>query len=230
MKDKLFNSVSDFLKRNIITCLVVSIMLGGVVGFVAANKRINTGCVMAMENVDDKKEDKKIKVDLSGAVNNPGIYELDAGSRVGDLISLGGGVAGESSSKWVSKSLNLSKVLEDSSKIYIPFEWEMYVPDDYDVLDTVKPVEKSTPAESSSNDDEPETTDTPDSTDNNNENSGRINVNSATSSELDTLPGIGPAFAEKVISNRPYKDFTEFQSKSGLYKSTAESIKDLISF
>jgi competence protein ComEA len=62
------------------------------------------------------------------------------------------------------------------------------------------------------------------------DNSGKVNVNTASSSELDTLPGIGPANAEKIISNRPYKDFAEFESKSGLYKSTLENIKDLIIF
>ncbi|HNU76323.1 MAG TPA: helix-hairpin-helix domain-containing protein, partial [bacterium] len=62
------------------------------------------------------------------------------------------------------------------------------------------------------------------------EDDGKINVNKATSSELDTLPGIGPAYAEKIISNRPYKDIAEFESKSGLYKSTIENIKELITF
>jgi competence protein ComEA len=233
VKEKIFQFISNLVNKNILVLLVICLMLGGVVGFIFANKKVNTGCVLAMDNKQEETEVKKIIVDLSGAVQNPGIYELDEGSRVGDLLSLGGGTIGDASVTYVSKNLNLSKKLEDSSKVYIPFEWETYSPLGNEILDTVKPEEKETSSNSSSssNSNTPSSMEeTEDSSGNGNENSSRINVNTATSSELDSLPGIGPAFAQKIIDNRSYKDFAEFESKSGLYKSTAESIKELISF
>lgn len=235
MKEKIFLFISNLVKQNFMVLIVISLMLGGVVGFIFADKKVNTGCVLAMDDKKEEIEIKKIIVDLSGAVENPGLYELDEGSRVGDLLSLGGGTLGETSAIYVSKNLNLSKKLEDSSKVYIPFEWETYNPAGSEILNIIKPIEQGSSSSSSSNNSDTSSSsgsseETYDSTDNNNENSTKINVNNATSSELDTLPGVGPAFAGKIIDNRPYKDFTEFESKSGVWKSVSAGIKDLISF
>ena len=48
--------------------------------------------------------------------------------------------------------------------------------------------------------------------------------------ELDTLPGIGPAYADKIIQSRPYQSYNELKEKSGVAVATIEKIKDLISF
>lgn len=225
--------VSKVVKQNFMVVVTISLILGGVVGFVFSEKKVNTSCVLAMEDNSKEKEIKKIVVDLSGAVENPGIYELDEGSRVGDLISLGGSILKESSALWISKNLNLSKKLEDSSKVYIPFEWEIYSYEESEILSMVKPEDgKDTSNESSSNNlnSPEESSETLESGGDNSTESSKINVNTATSSDLDTLPGIGPAFAEKIIDNRPYSNFSEFESKSGLWKSVSASIKDLILF
>ena len=60
--------------------------------------------------------------------------------------------------------------------------------------------------------------------------SDKVNVNTATAGDLDKLPGIGPAYAGKIIENRPYAAFDEFKENSALSASLAESLKDLISF
>ena len=57
-----------------------------------------------------------------------------------------------------------------------------------------------------------------------------VNVNTATSSELDALPGIGPAYAGRIIENRPYASFDDFKEKSGLSGTLVENLKSLISF
>jgi competence protein ComEA len=56
-----------------------------------------------------------------------------------------------------------------------------------------------------------------------------ININSATSQELDSLSGIGPATAEKLIQNRPYQTLDELVSKKVLTSKVFETIKDKIS-
>ena len=57
-----------------------------------------------------------------------------------------------------------------------------------------------------------------------------VNVNTATSSDLDALPGIGPAYAGRIIENRPYSSFDDFKEKSGLSGTLVENLKSLISF
>ncbi len=58
---------------------------------------------------------------------------------------------------------------------------------------------------------------------------GVISVNSATQSELEKLPGIGPVTAGKIIDNRPYGSIEELLSKKVVGKATYEKIKELIS-
>jgi DNA uptake protein ComE-like DNA-binding protein len=66
--------------------------------------------------------DVQIVVDISGAVVNPGIYKLNGDSRVGDLLLLASGMSPDASVQYISRKLNLAQKLEDSQKIYIPFE------------------------------------------------------------------------------------------------------------
>lgn len=58
--------------------------------------------------------------------------------------------------------------------------------------------------------------------------SEKININTASSQELDTLPGIGPATAQKIISNRPYQTIEELKDKKAVSTSVFEKIKDQI--
>ena len=55
-----------------------------------------------------------------------------------------------------------------------------------------------------------------------------ININTASSETLDTLPGIGPATAAKIISNRPYKSLEELLDKKVVSLKVFEQIKDKI--
>jgi competence protein ComEA len=240
--------ISEFVKKNIILCFLASFALGGLIVFFALEKRVHNEYVVEAESEQGKEgedniENQNIFGDLSGAVNKPGVYELENGARVADLLSLAGGITGDSSAAWVSRNLNLSKVLQDSSKIYIPFEWEFYFPESYQISKTVnKNYASDTGDVISGNSDTDGSSSGVDMTDVSDggggdtadsggvDESGKINVNTASSSELDSLPGIGPAYAEKIISNRPYNDLKELESKSGLYKSTIENIKDMIVF
>lgn len=59
---------------------------------------------------------------------------------------------------------------------------------------------------------------------------GLINVNSASAAELDTLPGIGPATASKIIASRPYGSLNDLVLKKAVSSSVFEKIKDKISY
>lgn len=57
---------------------------------------------------------------------------------------------------------------------------------------------------------------------------GPLDVNSATEDELKTLPGIGDAYAKKIVDGRPYKRKDEIVEKAGVPKATYDKIKDQI--
>ncbi len=58
---------------------------------------------------------------------------------------------------------------------------------------------------------------------------GSISINSASESQLESLPGVGAVTAEKIISNRPYNSLGELTSKKAVTSSVFQKIKDLIS-
>ena len=58
---------------------------------------------------------------------------------------------------------------------------------------------------------------------------GKININTASVSELDRLWGVGPATAEKIIGGRPYSSVEELLSKKAVKSNVYERIKDEVS-
>lgn len=57
---------------------------------------------------------------------------------------------------------------------------------------------------------------------------GPMDLNSAAEDELKTLPGIGDAYAKKIVDGRPYKRKDEIIEKAGVPKATYDKIKDQI--
>lgn len=160
-------------------------------------------------------ESKEIAVDISGAVETPGLVTLESGSRLSDAIEKVGGLREDSASLWVSQKMNLSEILEDSKKVYIPFEWEL-------VANEIV-VSRLIYDEGQVSTDKKETATT-------SKENTLINVNTAGVEELVSLKGVGEAYAQKIINNRPYASYDEFLEKSGIPESTANNAKDLISY
>lgn len=61
-----------------------------------------------------------IVVHLSGAVNKPGLYNLNYGTRINELVERAGGISSEADREYIDKYLNLASVLKDGMKVYIP--------------------------------------------------------------------------------------------------------------
>ncbi len=74
---------------------------------------------------EERQSEKTMMIDLEGAVEKPGVYELQAGSRINDLLVKAGGLSAKADREWVAKNLNLAQKLTDGAKIYIPTKQEI---------------------------------------------------------------------------------------------------------
>lgn len=66
----------------------------------------------------------QITVEVTGAVNHPGVWQLDRTSRVGEALKQAGGFSVQADTEFIAKNLNLALSLKDGDKIYVPFIWE----------------------------------------------------------------------------------------------------------
>ncbi|MEY3472166.1 MAG: hypothetical protein RLY63_841 [Chloroflexota bacterium] len=137
----------------------------------------------------------QIRVEISGGVAQPGVIELPEGSRLIDGISSAGGWGERVDPLRVEICLNLAAPLEDGSAIRIPTR-------DDRLLLGLTGVEcgplfsaASDIAAAAGGDTETGAA------------GGKIDLNKATAEELDTLPGIGPATAAKIIASRAEAPF-----------------------
>lgn len=147
---------------------------------------------------------KTITVDIAGAVKRPGVYTLPDGSRIADAITAGGGFTAGADEEYIARTLNRASFLKDGAKIYIP------IPSFSGMRGNPTPGQNS-PVVSS----QPVV--------------GLVNVNTGTISDLDTLPGVGPVTADRIVANRPYQTAEELVTKGALSRSILEKIRDRIS-
>lgn len=157
-------------------------------------------------NTDNTNEDlETIMVHIDGEVVTPGIISLKAGSRIADAIQACGGTTDISD---ISK-INLAYELKDGQKVYIP---SIYDVEDVEYIQNDAGNNVIIPDTSSS--------------------SALVNINSATQAELDSLPGIGPSTATKIIDyrnkNGDFKKIEDIMNVSGIGESKFNNIKNYI--
>lgn len=163
-----------------------------------------------------------IFVDISGALSNPGVYCFKSGDLVIDAVKRAGGFSKNISIEYVARSINLAKQLSANQKIYFPSQNELlcdlkpFTLKEQDIIPAEPIVAPSDP---------PETTDDTPPGDNS---PVCININMATITELDSLNGIGPSTAQKIIDNRPYIIIEDLLKVSGIGEATYNKFKDNI--
>ena len=64
--------------------------------------------------------ERKFFVDVGGAVERSGVYEMEIGSRIKDVLVVAGGLSAEADRQWVEKNLNQAGEVWDGMKIYVP--------------------------------------------------------------------------------------------------------------
>jgi competence protein ComEA len=157
--------------------------------------------------------EKEIVVEVSGEVEKPGVYRLPAASRVEDLLILAGGVSAGADRIWMDKMLNRAAKLTDGQKVFIPSA----------VSQSNTATAKNQTGGSGGNQTSQNAGVVAGAGD-----SSMVNINTASLSELDTLPGIGPAHGQSIIEHRPYSTLEELVSKGALSKSVYEKVKEKV--
>lgn len=150
----------------------------------------------------------RIWIDITGAVIRPGVYEFDEGERIADALTAAGGISADADRDWVAKNLNRAAKLVDGGKIYIPKTTEMT----FDQAQSSQPKADRPLAENSLL----------------GITTNLVNINTATQSELEALPGVGPVTAAKIISGRPYQSVEELKTRKIIGKTLYEKVKDLL--
>lgn len=154
-----------------------------------------------------------IYIDIAGSIDKPDMYAATPGSRLKHVLDKAGGLSDDADFLYFSRNFNLSRLLQDQEKIYIPsrdevmnglFKEEFLIQNSNLSINTI---------ETSVNDQIITT---------------KININSATLEELDTLPSIGQVTAQKIIDNRPYTTIEDLVLNKVVSQTIFEKIKELI--
>lgn len=160
-------------------------------------------------NYEEKIEDTNIIVHVTGAIKKDGIIEAKEGDRIADVIEKAGGITEEAD---LSK-VNLAYRVSDGQKIYIPSINEKEFRTETEEYVTTEAGENIIVEEKEINKE-------------------RININTATQTELETLSGIGPSTALKIINyrneNGKFKTKEDIKNVPGIGEQKYESIKENI--
>ncbi len=158
------------------------------------------------QEVDDNIIENKIVIHITGEVEEEGIIELEKGARISDAIEEAGGTTEEAD----LSNVNLAYSLSDGQKVKIPNINEK----DEEIIVVEEKAGDNIIIEGNKSKEE------------------KININKAAQTEIETLPGIGPSTALKIITYRnehgKFKNIEDIKNVSGIGDSKFENIKEYI--
>ncbi|MDR2722041.1 MAG: helix-hairpin-helix domain-containing protein [Coriobacteriaceae bacterium] len=180
----LFQNVSDLLHTETFALLGQSS---------ESNFAIDTA-LQTDEESSNTEEANTFFIHIGGAVQNPGMYELEEGARVQAAVEAAGGFSAEAS----PHTVNLARKLVDGEQIIIPTQAEAEAYQDATPFGGAQGTQQGSQEASS----------------------GKVNINTATMGDLVTLPGIGEATAKKILADREangsFKTVEEIMRVSGI--------------
>ena len=206
--------------KNYKTILIIVIAIIGAIGYFVYAKdeqpqleNLNIENTSTNESNKENSENTKIVIHVSGQVNQEGIVELEQNCRVSDAIEKVGRLKEDAD----ISNINLAEILEDGTKIYIPKKGEL---------------EQNTSVDNSNFQGSGTQTSSSSKTYSNSTKNTIVNINTASQTELETLPGIGPSTALKIINyrkeNGKFKTIEDVKNVSGIGDAKFEKIKALI--
>lgn len=160
------------------------------------------------DQANDESKSAKIYVDISGAVKQPGVYQLPEGSRLFDLLKQAGGLTEDAAIQTVNQAM----IIQDQQKIIILTQAQAQSLDTENINNNGHLEEKS--AEKSSKE------------------AGKININQADLTQLQQLSGIGEKKAQAIIDyrneNGSFKTIEDLAKVTGIGEKTVEKLRDSI--
>lgn len=212
------------LNKNIIVYTLMIILVVGIYYLFIRDKdytesnsnvnilEINKENTKIEDNLSNTKEniEEKIVIYITGAVKNEGIYDMKKNSRIADSIEKAGGLTEEAN----IENINLAYILEDGIKIHIPKKNENINEIEDHTNEYLSKENSISEGSKNTNNDE------------------KININKATQTELETLPGIGPSTAIRIVEYRKehgkFNSIEDIKKISGIGDRKFSQIKDLI--
>ncbi len=200
-------------RKQIIPGLVLVAVLIFGAGYKTAQVRekANFKPVVAVNSPDsqEKAKSRTVTVYITGAVKKPGVYTFPEGSRVTEAVYK----AGPAKDAELSY-LNLAEIMTDQQPILVPRQGEE-IPDGSGLAGSGLSGSSPGPAGAGQG-----------------FQAGKININTANAAALDRLPGIGPAFAQRIIEYRKehgkFKSISELLQVSGIGQKKFDELKDRI--
>lgn len=209
--------IEFFKERKIILIiggLVVLLIGWNLYNSMNSGDSIESSNMMISENTTQKEKnnednDEEIVVHITGEVKKPGVVKLKEGSRIEDIIEAAGGLTENAD----ISNVNLAYVVEDGVKIRIPSNNDEDIDEEsYITEGSGKGVIISDENQSTSN--------------------SVVNINTATQTELEELPGIGPSIASRIVEyreqNGKFKTVEDIKNVTGIGENKFEKIKDYI--
>lgn len=214
-------------KQKIIFIIILIFMIGVIVYYIYStlsnyNEETfanNSEEELLMNSQDEEElqnnnfEDNKILIHISGCVKNNTVVSLPEGSRINDAIEAAGGLTNDAD----LTNINLAYILEDGEKIYIPKKGEEFAEESYSSAVSSETSSVKTGMSSSTISSSKPT---------------KININKATQTALETIPGIGPSTALKIIDyreeNGKFNSIEDIKNVSGIGDAKYEKMKDYI--
>lgn len=162
---------------------------------------------------------KTVRVQVSGAVLEPGIYEVPASCRVEEAIAAAGGLAENADSERV----NLVRKVRDGMQIRVPVQKAAW---------TSRTQRKSAQAKSCLGESASKKSGSAKAgSGRNNSMMQSVRINSASAGELQQLPGIGPALAQRIVETRNSGRFTSVEDLlrvPGIGKAKLAKLRDYV--